>query len=301
MTAYVLIVLTIVSIFSFQEHIASVIADTVSDSDILDVTAVVPSPVIPGSGGGNSSGSPSNPTTAAVTISGFSFPGAKLTLLRDGGIVTSLIANNDGTFVIVVNGLNYGTYQFSVYAEDRDGVISSPYVVNVPVYAAQGYTYNGVIIPPTISTSTTQVGLGQSVAVFGYAAPGATILLDVPGRFALGSTIADGSGFYRFEVRDTLAPGIYPFRTRAQIGATQSLYSRPIEITYFSGTTPPGTIPPQLSGCVDYSKDGRINLVDFSILLFWFNKENPPREIDCNADNRINIKDFSILMYFWTG
>lgn len=282
------------SIFSYRGVIVQTLAQ-MSDSDVLDITAVVPSLTPPGGGGSGSQATPSG----TVRISGFSFPGAKITLLKDGQVATSLNANNDGTFVIVVNSLNFGTYQFAVFAEDRDGITSSPHVINVPVYAATSYIYSGIVIPPTIRTNTTSVGTGQSAVVFGYVAPGATVYIDVPGLYNLGSTVADSSGFYRFEVRDVLAPGEYMFRTRAQVGAEMSFYSKPVTIIYYTGATPPG--PSQIGQCVDYNKDRRVNLVDFSILLFWLNKANPPKHIDCNGDEIINIRDFSILMYFWTG
>jgi len=286
--------LAIGCLFAFQNQISSVIAGQVVDSDIVDVTAVVPSLNPPGGGTGSTIGS-------SVDISGISFPNAKLTLLKDGQVATTLIANNDGTFVIAVNGLNFGNYQFSVYAEDNSGVLSSPFVVNVPIFEARSYPYSNVIIPPTISTSTTVVGAGQFVTVFGYAPAGSTVLVDIPGRSNLGSVVADSSGFYRFEVRDSLPVGVYPFRTRAQIGANQSLYSKPIFVTYFAGPVLPNPPPAQFGVCVDYNKDRRVNLIDFSILLFWSGSANPPKTIDCNTDDRIDIRDFSILMYFWTG
>lgn len=258
--------------------------------------------MVPGAAtpGGGSSGSQTNPQNS-VTISGYTFPNAKVTLLKDGQIATTLIANNNGSFTIIVNSLNFGTYQFAVYAEDRDGITSSPYVVNVSVVSNQGYSYNGVIIPPTIQANPTSVLTGQPVAVYGYAPPGSTVSVEVPGFYNFGNTIADSSGFYRYEVRDNLPVGSYFFRTRAQIGAVTSLYSKPVVIQYYAPGQPPPPPPSTYGICVDYNRDGRVNLIDFSILLFWFNKTNPPREIDCNGDNRIDIKDFSILMYFWTG
>lgn len=294
---YAVAALAIVSIFSFQSAISDIIAQTTMDDDV-DVTAVVPSLNPPGGGGTGGGGSTPG---SSVNLSGITFPNAKVTLLKDGQIATNLIANNDGTFVIVVNGLNYGTYQFAIFSEDRDGILSTPYVVNVPIFETRSYPFTGIIIPPTISTNTTTVSAGQSVTVFGYAPAGSTVFIDVPGRFNLGITIADGTGFYRYEVRDSLAPGVYPFRARAQLGASQSQYSKPIMVTYYAGGTPPMPTPPQLASCVDYNKDRRVNLIDFSILLFWFGKTNPPASIDCNGDNRIDIRDFSILMYFWTG
>jgi hypothetical protein len=294
--AYIFSVLAIVSIFSYKDQISKVIAATISDSDTVDVTAVVPGITPPG-GGGGSSGSRQN----SVTISGYTFPNAKLTLLRDGQIATTLIANNSGSFTIVVNSLNFGTYQFAVYAEDRDGITSSPYVVNVVVSSNQAYTYSGVVIPPTIQATPTSVQSGQPVAVYGYAPAGSTVFVEVPSSNNFGSTIADSSGFYRYEVRAFLAPGSYYFRSRAQVGAVSSLYSKPVVIQYYAVGQQPPPPPSPYATCVDYNHDHRVNLIDFSILLYWFNKANPPREIDCNGDNRVDIKDFSILMYFWTG
>jgi hypothetical protein len=293
--AYIFSVLAIVSIFSYQEQIARVIAATVSDSDDVDVTAVVPGPA---TSGGGSTGSVGN--QSSVTISGYAFPNAKLTLLKDGQVATTLIANTDGSFTLIVNGLRFGNYQFAVYAEDRDGITSSPYVVNVRVSSTQGYVYGGVIIPPTIQANPTSVVANQPVAVYGYAPAGSTVTVEVPGFYNFGSTVADSTGFYRHEVRAALSPGNYFFRTKAQLGAVSSLYSKPVVIQYFlPGQQPP--VPSPYALCVDYNRDLRVNLIDFSILLYWFNKVNPPKEIDCNGDNRVDIKDFSILMYFWTG
>lgn len=289
-------VLALLSIFANRLSILQVLAGTVTDFHTLDITAVVPSLTPPGGGGGTGS-----VPAASVTISGFSFPDAKLTLLKDGQVITTLIANHDGTFVVVVNSLNFGNYQFSVIAEDSDGVQSSPYVINVPVFNVQGYVYNGIVLPPTIRVNPLVVENGQPTSVFGYAAPGANVLVGVPGQFNFGSAIADTNGFYQFEVRQILTPGNYFFRTQAQVGGVTSPYSKPVLVLYYGvGQTPP-PLPSQLAICVDYNHDGRVNLIDFSILLFWFNKTNPPTNIDCNRDNAIDIKDFSILMYFWTG
>jgi len=50
----------------------------------------------------------------------------------------------------------------------------------------------------------------------------------------------------------------------------------------------------------DFNKDNKINIVDLSILLYWFGKTGP--EIvpyDLNQDNKIDIADISILFYHW--
>jgi len=50
----------------------------------------------------------------------------------------------------------------------------------------------------------------------------------------------------------------------------------------------------------DFNDDGKINIVDLSILLFWYGKTGS--EIipyDLNEDNMIDIADVSILFYYW--
>lgn len=54
-------------------------------------------------------------------------------------------------------------------------------------------------------------------------------------------------------------------------------------------------------GEIDINKDGRLNFLDFSEMLFWYKKDTPSKEIDFNGDNKITLVDFSILAFYWTG
>ena len=281
-----------------------VVAQTIIEDDTIDITAVVQDPNQPPAGGGGGGGT--NTTNAAtVSMQGYTFPGAKLTLLKDGQVATTLVANPDGTFQITLNNLVFGTYQLSLFAEDQYGVTSSPYTVNVPASSTQPYVYANIILPPTFSANQVLVRLNDSLSVFGYAAPGATVTLKVPGSVTLGSAIADNTGFYRIEVRAQLAPGSYSLRVDASFAGGVSLLSKPVQVLIYDPLAPGApdqpAPPSQYSSCVDYSNDRRVNLVDFSILLYWFGRERPPETVDCNGDRTVDIKDFSILMYFWTG
>lgn len=51
----------------------------------------------------------------------------------------------------------------------------------------------------------------------------------------------------------------------------------------------------------DFDGDGNVNLVDFSMLMYWFNKNDAPVKFDLNGDGKIDLIDFSILAYYWTG
>jgi len=50
----------------------------------------------------------------------------------------------------------------------------------------------------------------------------------------------------------------------------------------------------------DFNKDGRCDIVDFSILLYYFDRSGLQiRPYDLNYDGQINLIDFSILLFYW--
>jgi len=56
----------------------------------------------------------------------------------------------------------------------------------------------------------------------------------------------------------------------------------------------------------DLNKDGRVNLVDFSIAAFWYKRTLgatfSPLEVEhLNGDGKIDLVDFSIMAFNWTG
>jgi len=68
-------------------------------------------------------------------------------------------------------------------------------------------------------------------------------------------------------------------------------------------TTPLYPVIPEneaLCNLTDLNCDGRINIVDFSILLYWFNRLSPPYRVDFNKDGLVDIIDFSIMAFYWT-
>ena len=70
-------------------------------------------------------------------------------------------------------------------------------------------------------------------------------------------------------------------------------------------SVPPGTGGTNPSGerCPrgDMNCDGRVNIVDYSIMKYWYKKPNPPAAVDLSGDGIVNLKDFSILAAEWTG
>jgi len=52
----------------------------------------------------------------------------------------------------------------------------------------------------------------------------------------------------------------------------------------------------------DINKDGSINIVDFSILMYFWHQTPPSNPcVDLNKDGTVDLTDFSIMLYWWTG
>jgi len=72
-----------------------------------------------------------------------------------------------------------------------------------------------------------------------------------------------------------------------------------------SGSIGPGLVIVPIEECdsqysADFNCDGEVDLVDFSILVYWVRRSNFDDRLDLNADSRLDLFDFSILVYQWT-
>jgi hypothetical protein len=56
---------------------------------------------------------------------------------------------------------------------------------------------------------------------------------------------------------------------------------------------------PNFGNRSDLNRDGKVNLVDFSILLF--NWKGSDAVADINQDGTVSLTDFSIMLANWTG
>lgn len=51
----------------------------------------------------------------------------------------------------------------------------------------------------------------------------------------------------------------------------------------------------------DLNCDGRVNLTDFSILLYYWQQKGKGIKADINKDDIVNLIDFSVMLYWWTN
>jgi len=267
-----------------------------------------------GSGGGSSGASgtdsgglegamqPYQSGDGLVIINGYAFPRSTIVVLVDGQIATRGTADTSGEFSINVDQIARGVYTFGVYAIDKNNTKSSTYSTTFTVTGARGSTLSNVNVMPSISVSPNPVNPGQALTVSGYALPSAAITIEnqsdkTSAGLKTFTTTSDANGFWSLTADTTgFTPGTYKVRAKAKQDA--GIFTNFSDYTYY-GVGQAAKVPTTS----DLNRDGKVNLTDFSILLFWWNtaggNSNPPADI--NQDGKVSLTDFSIMIFNWTG
>jgi hypothetical protein len=246
---------------------------------------------------------------AIVAMKGFASPLARITVLKDGVAVTGgapAVANASGVFNAQVEGLERGTYTFSAFMTDTADSVSNVFSSTISILSDSGNVTLNMLLSPGVKVIKTDVALGESLSVVGTAPPGAHVhaYLGLKGQSFYNSLRDAGStstatGFFTISVpTDELPSGIYELTTAYLLGTGEkSEASRPVYINIGGATEalPRTGDSRELS---DISGDGKVNIIDFSIMLSQWGKSGTA---DINGDGAVGIADFSILIFNWTG
>jgi len=247
-------------------------------------------------GGGGGGGGGGAVVTTKVILQGKAYPKAPVTVLVDGKVVTDKKADDDANFKIEITSINSGVYTFGVWAADRKGRKSITFSFTLTVSLGTITTVSGIFLPPTIDLDKVNVNKGEVVNILGETAPASvlTISVESPGEIVR-NTVASTSGEWDYPFKtDILEEGMHTTRAKAK-SPDDLLSSFSRIVTFYIGKYAPEDLCPK----ADFNKDGKTNLIDFSIMLYWWGKANAC--VDQNKDGIVNLPDFSILMYWWTG
>lgn len=253
-----------------------------------------------GGGGGSGGGGRDEPLgDTQVTIQGRAFPNATVHILIDGEQVGTVRTNGRGEFLFNT-ATDPGTASFGFWANDGAGTRST--TVNTTFDVTQGAVTNlsGILVPPTIRSSSQNSNPGDAVTLSGQTIPNATVQVRIePGARNLTAT-ADSFGNWSLPLATaSLSADEYTAKARfsLQEGAlkTESPYGTALSL--FIG------VAGRTTSNADLNRDGKVNLIDFSIMVFWWGtaggNSNPPADINQNA--KVGLEDFSILLFNWTG
>ncbi len=251
-------------------------------------------------GGGGGGGGFVPPPVTSVIFSGRAYPGSSVTLLKDAQIVATTVAGPDANFQISISGLSAGSYIFSVYGEDKKGRRSSLFAFPISITRGVITSVTGVFIAPTIAVDKSKVKKGDNIAIFGQSVSEGevTIAVNSDEEFFV-KTQADNNGIYLYNF-DTSVLEMGEHFTKSKTALNGEISSFGQAVSFAVGTE---TIIKEeqelLKG--DLSNDGRVNLIDFSIMAYWYKRSSPPDNVDLNSDHKIDLVDFSIMAYYWTG
>lgn len=253
-------------------------------------------------GGNGGTGSPGLPVSnALLQVSGATSPEATVKILRNGVEVGSITAGNDGEFFGTVSGIPVGQAIITVFAMDDLGNRSAAISFLLPFTSGNTTVLSSLFLPPIVYSDKVGVKTGDTFTLIGYGQPNSSItIFNQPGK-EVAKTTADAQG--RFEQKfdtDGLPTGNLTFTVRSEKQGKVSEWSKPVTIKVGDKTIETAE-PSTCTSPADFNHDCRVNLVDFSILIYWFDRANPPTEVDLTQNSQIDLADFSILMYYWTG
>jgi hypothetical protein len=156
---------------------------------------------------------------------------------------------------------------------------------------------SGIKFAPTINTDKLSVKKGDFITIEGASLPNTDIEVSFEGfdgrTFSLAS---NKEGVYSITIPANFSEGEYLLRSR-YIGDSRS--SKAVKLTV--GTTSILRTEATTNIPGDCNFDQKVTLVDFSVLAYWYGKNNPPKCVDANGDGIINLVDFSILAFYWNG
>jgi len=227
-----------------------------------------------------------------VEVFGYAAARGTVHILRDGNRVATVPVTNSGFFRIVLSDFSVGSYQLTMYSVDeegiRSGLLSLPITITSESSLAQ---LSGVFLPPTIQFKSSD----EYVSVEGNTVPGTSVGIVVldRGEMVLMKTVtANALGAYNaIFPREFIEKEERVIKSIASFDGRQSPFGLAISFV--------DTDTSELRG--DINKDGRINLIDFSVLAYWYKRSNPPKQMDLNGDGVVTLTDLSILTYWWTG
>ncbi len=267
----------------------------------------------PGGGGsGGGGGVVVKPTQASVIFSGRAYPLSAVSILRDGQLAVTTIAGPNAEFKVTLAGLSTGNYNFSVYSEDKYDNRSTLFSFPVYVSAGSSTDISGIFLAPTIDVDKTSVKYGEDIAIFGQTVPEGTVTISVNSpqeHFKNVRSGADGAYLYYFDTA-VLELGEHHTKAKAKLKNEVSSFGYVVNFVVIDTNSPdsggivgnkPDNKKEEKVYKGDSNKDSRVNLVDFSIVAYWYNRSNPPAGADLNNDGQVNLVDLSIMAYYWTG
>lgn len=248
----------------------------------------------------------SSATSSMIYIEGKTIPNSQIKILKDGNVLIYTKSDDTGNFSQSIYGFYYGNYSFGVIAEAKDSSKTSIVNFDIELKAGNYVSVSDVYVAPTISETGTHI-IGEDINIEGYGIANSKMQIILFNKKenkekALDIVNTDKHGYYKYKL-DTrnLSIGDYKIYSKniiqdTSVGASKYLN---IYLTKNIDQVNNSEIYKHKVRC-DLNDDNNVNLIDFSILLFYWLRSDYV-DGDFNSDKIVDVKDFSIMAYNWSG
>lgn len=263
---------------------------------------------VPGTGGsrGGSSGvrngfdpGGESPYETKVVIRGKSYPHSDVHILIDGKVLGIVEADAYADFYFETGDVPSGVVSFGFWSEDSQELKSTLLTLTFRVVTGAVTNISGVYISPSIDIDKKSVKQGEEVKIFGQTVPDTEVNVHVNSEeehIVSTSSIESGNWELTFNT-DPLEEDLHTakalFTVESDGNIIKSGFSR--SVSFYVGQTGGESPCPE----ADLNHDSRVNITDFSILLYNWGGNDACS--DQNQNGTVDLIDFSIMMYYWTG
>lgn len=243
---------------------------------------------------------PPTPADTVVVFTGIAYPNSQVTIERQGTILVTVPADPAARFNVSIGNQPTGVFTYAVYAEDARGQVGRTSNFTLSITQGSITTVSGIFLGPTIQADKQQISFGETITILGETAPSSAVTIFVASDEEKTFTTSSGTdGLWTKQILATeLNVGDHTARAKA--------VSPSSEISAFSNTVSFSVNQQTVSPCNgkkkgDINCDGKVNLTDFSILLFYWQKSHPANaRADISGDGVVNLTDLSILLFNWS-
>lgn len=294
------------------------LGNSIATSSEISSTPVAAPADSGGSGGGGGGGGGGGifetaPPPTRVILRGRAYPGAQVTIFKDGTVAATPVTDPNGVFQASVDVVG-GIYTFSFYATDKDNHRSLTQSFTSNVSKGFTLTVSDIVIAPSIAADKSQVRYGSDIKFFGYSYPSSEINVVINSEHTItDKSASDRTGYWDYAINSQILDrGDHTAKTQTVTpDGVMSPFSESLafkvgdtDIAFVSKLFAPEAqkVAAACRKNGDINGDGRINIIDFSIMLFFWNQRSPKNACaDINQDGAVNIFDFSIMLFWWTG
>ncbi len=244
---------------------------------------------------GNGGGGGGTRVATKVIFQGKAYPNSSITILKDGKITTTVEADSKADFEAEITNLTAGIYTFGLWTKDKDGIKSITYTLTFRVRTDTITTVSGIYLPPTIDIDKTRLQRGEILNILGQAIPDVEVDVYIFSGEIIEKTQADEIGAWLLPFNtQPLEDGLHITKARFQLNDEERSGFGEV-LSFYIGEGGPEIISPD----ADLNDDNRVDLVDFSILLYWWGTDNI--RCDLSGNGIVDLPDVSIMLYYWTG